>query len=415
MSILAMARKDLRILFRSKGDLFFALGWPLIMAVLFGYVFAAQGGGPTRLRVAVVDDDATDASKAFVEKLAASGDFVVDRASRSDAETMVRRGQRSAYVVIKPGFGAASQQMFYGDPKQLEVGNDPTRGAEASMIEGLLMKHAMSDFQQMFTDSNASRQMVDTALGNLAMAGNTTATAPLRRFLGELDTFLGTPASSLPGNASTWQPVTIAKVPVARERRGPTNGFEVTFPQGILWGIIGCVMTFAVGLVSERVHGTFVRLQIAPLSRAQILGGKALACFASISLLQIVLLAIGITIFGVRPSSPGLLVLACVCASAAFVGLMMMIAGLSRTEQAAGGAGWAFLMPMALFGGAMMPQFVMPQWMQTAGNVSPIKWAILGLEGALWRGFTLNEMLLPCAILLAFGAVCFAIGVRALR
>ena len=173
-------------------------------------------------------------------------------------------------------------------------------------------------------------------------------------------------------------------------------------------------MTFAIGLVSERVHGTFVRLQMAPLTRAQILGGKALACFASIVLLQLILMAIGIGAFGIRPSSLSLLMLACASAAACFVGFMMMIAGLGKTEQAASGAGWALLMPMAMFGGAMMPEFVMPAWMQTIGNVSPIKWAILGIEGAVWRGFTLGEMVVPCAILLGFGAVCFAVGVRGL-
>ena len=61
---------------------------------------------------------------------------------------------------------------------------------------------------------------------------------------------------------------------------------------------------------------------------------------------------------------------------------MMMIAGLGRTEQAVAGAGWAMLMPMTMFGGGMMPQFIMPAWMQTVGNVSPVKWAILGFEGA---------------------------------
>ena len=127
------------------------------------------------------------------------------------------------------------------------------------------------------------------------------------------------------------------------------------------------------------------------------------------------LLVIGVVGFNIRPSSYPLLALACVSASLGFVGFMMMVAGLGRTEQAASGAGWAMLMPMALFGGGMMPQFIMPAWMQTVGNLSPVKWTILAIEGAVWRGFTLNEMLLPCAILLGFGAVCFAVGVRGLR
>lgn len=414
-AILALAAKDLRLLLRVKSGLFFTFIWPVIVAILFGAVFSGQGSNqPRAVRVVVVDDDQTDGSKAFTAALEGSGDFAIDRATRTDAEALVRRGQRAAYVVIKPGFGAASQRMFYGAPRQLEIGSDPARGAEAAMVEGLLTKHAMADFQKLFNDPSSSRKMVENALGGLGAAGNQGPTVPLRRFLGELDTFLATPMASA-GGSGGWQPLEITKAAVARERVGPSNGFDITFPQGVMWGIIGCIMSFAISLVSERVHGTFVRLQMAPLTRGQILAGKALACFASITVLQIALFSLGVLGFGIRIASIPILVLACATASAAFVGFMMMIAGMGRTEQAAAGAGWAMLMPMTMFGGGMMPQFVMPSWMQTIGNLSPVKWAILGLEGAVWRGFTFSEMLLPSAILLTFGAVCFAVGVRSLK
>ena len=413
-SISALAIKDLRILLRVRSGLFFTFVWPVVVAVMFGFVFAAQSQGPPVMRVAVVDEDNSEASRAYVAKLESSGDFVVDRASRADAEAMVRRAQRSAFIVIKPGFGQGSERMFYGDPREIEIGHDPARPAEASMIEGLLVKHAMADFQTLFTDSGTSRKMVDNALKELGHAGNASPVAPLRRFLGELDTFLATPMSPGRPGATEWQPLKVTRSAVVRERRGPSNSFEVTFPQGVIWGIIGCVMSFAIGLVSERVRGTFVRLQMAPLTRTQILAGKALACLASIVFLQVMLFTLGVVVFGINVSSYGLLALACVSAAAGFVGFMMMVAGLGRTEQAAAGAGWAMLMPMAMFGGGMMPQFVMPSWMQTAGNFSPVKWAILGIEGAVWRGFTLAEMILPCAILLGFGALCFAVGVRGL-
>ena len=414
-TILALARKDLRVLTRVKSGMFFTFVWPIVVAILFGIVFAGQRPeSPRAIRIAVVDEDNTDGSRSFLETLESSGDFAIESATRADAENVVRRGQRAAFVVIKPGFGAASERMFYGPARALEIGSDPARGAEAAMIEGLLTKHAMSSLQSLFNDPARSRKMVGDALAQLGPAANGSPTAPIARFLGELDTFLGTPAAGSSG-ASGWQPLQVSKTAVVRERIGPSNGFDITFPQGIMWGIIGCVMTFAVGLVSERVHGTFVRLQIAPLSRTQILAGKALACFAAISFLQVVLLLIGIVGFGIRPSSYPLLAMACISASLGFVGFMMMVAGLGRTEQAAGGAGWAMLMPMTLFGGGMMPQFIMPPWMQTMGNLSPVKWTILGIEGAVWRGFTLSEMLLPTTILLLFGAVCFAVGVRGLR
>lgn len=361
--VLALARKDLRLLMRVRAGLFFTFVWPLVVAILFGVVFGEQSRRtPSAVRIALVDEDNTDASRAFIARLEGSGDFIVTRATRDDAETMVRRGQRAAYVVIRAGFGAASARLFAGQ-QQFEIGNDPGRQAEGWMIEGLIVKAVMSELQP-----------------------------------------------KLP-----WTPLQVSRTAVERERVGPSNGFEITFPQGILWGILGCAMSFAVGLVGERVRGTFVRLQTAPLTRAQILAGKALACFAAISLLQGVMTVLGIFAFGIAPSSYPLLAMACASSSLGFVGFMMMVAGLSRTEEAAGGAGWAFLLPMTLLGGGMMPQFVMPGWMQMIGNISPVKWAIRGLEGAVWRDFTLAEMLLPCGIVLTFGAVCFAIGVRALR
>jgi ABC-2 type transport system permease protein len=127
------------------------------------------------------------------------------------------------------------------------------------------------------------------------------------------------------------------------------------------------------------------------------------------------LLAVGVAFFGVRPSSPLLLALPLVSAAVAFVGIMMLVAALGRTEQAASGAGWAVLLVMAMLGGGMVPLFVMPSWMLVASNVSPAKWAILSLEGALWRGFSPAEMALPCMILLGVGLVCFTLGARAFR
>jgi ABC-2 type transport system permease protein len=70
---------------------------------------------------------------------------------------------------------------------------------------------------------------------------------------------------------------------------------------------------------------------------------------------------------------------------------------------------------MAMIGGGMVPLFLMPPWLQTVSHLSPVKWAILTMEGAIWWGFSLTEMAVPCGILLAVGGGCFAIGVAAFR
>jgi ABC-2 type transport system permease protein len=411
--IIALAKKDLRLMPRNKGGMFFTFAWPIVLMVLFGFAFGGRGAdeGAAKVRIAVVDEDASAGSAAFLKKLEES--FELTPMTRPDAENAVRRGQRSGFIVVTKGFGVAAERMFYGAPKEIVLGVDPSRSAEAGMIEGLLMKHASTDMQRMFTDPAASSRMADQALAGMPAVPQT---EPVRRFLGELKTFANTPASQgAPGAPQDeWQPLKITSQAVARERRGPDNAFDVTFPQGIVWGLIGCVMTFGISLVTERTHGTLVRLRMAPLTRAQILGGKALACFITIMIVEVILLGVAFG-FGVRPSSMGILALGGVSAAVCFVGFMMLVASLGKTEQTASGAGWAILMPMSMLGGAMVPQFVMPQWMQSAGTISPIRWVVLAIEGGLWRQFSLGEMVMPCAILISVGIACFVVGTRGLR
>ena len=358
--VIALALKDLRLMPRNKGGMFFTFGWPIIMTVLFGLAFGGNNndGEQRKIGLAVVDEDSSDASREFLTKIA--GSFELFPMTRTGAENAVRLGERTAYVVIKSGFGAASERLFYGTPREIELGVDPRRQAEAGMVEGLLMKHAAA------------------------------------------------------GGSNEWQPLKISANNVARESRGPQNAFDITFPQGVVWGLIGCVMTFGISLVTERTHGTLVRLRMAPLTRSQILGGKALACLISIMIVEAMLLGLALAL-GVRPSSYPILALAGLSAAICFVGFMMLIATLGKTEQSASGAAWAIMMPLSMIGGAMVPQFVMPAWMQSMSVISPIRWTLLAIEGGIWRNFTFSEMALPCTILIAVGSACFAVGTRALK
>jgi ABC-2 type transport system permease protein len=267
----------------------------------------------------------------------------------------------------------------------------------------------------MFTDSKASTAMVDKALGDMKGAPPDQV-APVQRFLGELKTFMGTPQSQgAPGSPQgEWQPLKITKKDVARVYEGPRNPFDITFPQGVIWGLIGCAMSFGISLVTERTHGTLVRLRMAPLTNVQILGGKALSCFTSIMIVEVMLLGVALA-FGVRPTSYPMLAAAGLSAAICFVGFMMLVASLGKTEQSASGAGWAILMPLSMVGGAMVPTFVMPAWIQSISFISPIRWTMLAIEGGVWRNFSIAEMATPCAILITIGIACFAIGTRSLK
>jgi ABC-2 type transport system permease protein len=278
----------------------------------------------------------------------------------------------------------------------------------------------MEQLQKKMSDSGAMRVGLHKSLEDLKSSDlPPDQRASLTRFLGNMDRAMAEmPALSSAAGGSpsaSWQPLKIEQHDVAIRQEGPRNPFEITFPQGLLWGVLGCTMAFAIGFVSERTQGTLFRLQMAPIGRIQLVAGKALACAVACLVLETLLLAIGRLGFHVVPNNWGLMALAGVSTAAAFVGIMMLIAGLAKTEQAAGGVGWASMMPLAMFGGAMVPLAFMPHWMAQIGVVSPVRWGILAFEGALWRGFSFEEMLLPCGILLAIGAICFFIGTRTLR
>ena len=189
--------------------------------------------------------------------------------------------------------------------------------------------------------------------------------------------------------------------------------WDISFPQAMMWGVLACAAGFAITLVRERKQGTLMRLQVAPVTRAQVLAGKAMACFLAVLGVIVVMLVFGIWL-GMRPRNPGWLALAALSIAFCFVGIMMLMSVIGKTEESVSGAAWSANMLMAMFGGGMVPLLFMPNFMKTLSNVSPVKWSILALEGAIWRGFTLGEMLVPCAVLIGIGAVCLTIGTRVL-
>ena len=413
--VVALALNDLRLLARRRGDVFFAFAWPLLVAIFFGLLFAGPREGRSAIAISLADEDGTDGSRRFADRLAGDPGLAIARHSREEALALVRQGKRAACVVLKPGFGAALQRPFFAAPPRAEIGVDPSRKAEAAMLEGLLARAAAQNMQDLLRDREATKEMVRQARSGLVFApaaGDAEGLAATDRFLSELQRFLDKAPA---GGGGGFEPIAVTTVALAAARARPRNSFEFSFPQGILWGIMGCAATFGVGLVAERNAGTLVRLLTAPLSRAHVLLGKALACFVAILGVEALLLAVGALGFGVRPASPGLLAAAALSSAIAFVGLMMLISTLGQTERSASGAGWAILLVMSMLGGGMVPLFVMPPWMATASHVSPVKWAVLAFEGALWRGFSAMEMLLPCAILLGVGLGAFALGARRFR
>ncbi len=419
-----LALKDLRLLRRDFAALFWAFGFPILFALFFGSAFSG-GQSPGGMKVLIVDEDQSELSRSFIARLSASDRMSTASAKRAQALRQVRNGKASAAVLIGPGFSETLTGLFptaaiVGKKLPLEIALDPARQMEGGYLQGLLLQARFQTVADGLFNPEKLRKVAATARGKISE--DTELTPETRSsYLALIDS-----AETLVGNGGAVGTGTdfgglldafnIPSSNVSRDTgQRPDSYFQVAFPQAILWGLLGCVSAFAVSLVQERTRGTFQRLRISPITRAQILAGKGIACFVTALAVIAVLVVLGITVFGTRISSWPLMGLTALCLALCFVGIMMFASTLGRTEQGVGGAGWALFLVMSMFGGGMLPLFVMPTWMQRISDFSPIKWGILALEGVYWRRFTLEDMLTPCAVLLGAGALFFLLGLLNMR
>jgi len=410
-AILTMALKDIRLLWRDRFGLFWVIVFPLLMALFFGSIFGSGGSSAGSMKIAVIDQQQSVQSTAFIKQLENKEVLKVQPMTLDSARALVRQGKLVAYVLIEADSTSDGFNPFAMPP--MEIGIDPSRRAESGYLQGMITEAWFKQMKSKMTDRQQSRDWINSGLQSIE---TDTTIAPgqrdvLKNLLGSYDDFLTTFDSNEVTENSPFGKANIKLVEVTVEKSGPRSAFEITFPQALIWALLGCTLTFALSIVTERQRGTYLRLRMAPVSRAQILAGKGLACFLSVIAVCILLLAIGTTIFGVGVESVALLCLALLASALCFVGLMMLISVIGRTEQAVGGAGWAIMLIMSMTGGGMIPLLAMPSWMITISNFSVVKWAIYAFEGAIWRGFTFSQMMLPVGILISVGVVAYAIGV----
>jgi len=415
--VLSLAIKDMRVLLSDKGNIFWVFGFPVLFALFFGAIFSSAGEGPSGMKIAVVDEDGSEFSSSFISKLESNEALIIVKLSRDEAIERVRKGKVAAAAILKKGFGDGFEAMFSSKEPKLEIAADPSRRMESGYLEGLLAKAQFEALGDRTADRGWLRSQIDLWRDDVEDANDLEkGQAKLYLdFFESFDTLLKDVNDENFETGLKGDLINFAKLDVSREREGPIAPFQITFPQVLLWGFLGCTATFAISIVKERTSGTYDRLRIGPLARAHILGGKGLACFFTCVLIMCILTAGSKFIFKMPMGNWLLFVPAVLCTILCFVGMMMFICTLGRTEQSVGAAGWAMLMIMGMIGGAMMPLAFMPSWLRSFSNFSPVKWGIYALEGAVWRNFTLTEMTTPCIVLLAIGAVSFLLGIIILR
>ena len=419
-SILTIILNDLKIFFSQRGNLPGLLVIPVLLTLVVGWsIGQIGGGGPTRLRVDLIDLDRSAMSAQMIEDLRAANDALVLCPLDNDAEDFCRLGEEplqleraierarsgrtSALIVIPAGYADALENFertavdFYSlsDPMQPDLVLQSLnavlqRASTASMIPGVAgaLLDNLTSAAQLPPIEGAARDGFLRALYARSQQLLTDRPSPVSFRVADSD---GDSTSVI------------------------DNGFNQSAPgMGSLYVMFTVLGGMAV-LLRERRQWTLQRLIALPLSRAQILGAKIGVYFTLGMIQYAIVFAVGAAVGMEFGSSP----FAFLAVMAAFVlcitALTFALAPWIKSEGQASGLVLLLSLSLAPLGGAWWPLEIVPQFMQTIGHLSPVAWAMDAFQDLIWYNGALPDVLPEIAVLLAAAAVLFAIGIRSFK
>ncbi len=187
------------------------------------------------------------------------------------------------------------------------------------------------------------------------------------------------------------------------------NSVQHNVPAWTLFAIFFIIVPLSINIVKEKSQGTFVRLRTNPVSYATVLGGKTLI-YLTVCLIQFVLMllvglyvfpAIGLPTLDVSGRLPLLFVVA-IFAGLAAIGLGLLLGTIAKTQEQSAPFGATFVVILAALGGVWVPVFIMPKFMQTLSNISPMNWGLNAFYDVFLRHGSLLDILPEISLLFLF-------------
>ena len=418
-AFIALVRKDLVLYFSNRRSVVMSIAAPILIAAFFGSLFGGSDIKPANIPVAITDLDRSELSAKIVAALRADSALTLSEASEDDAVAQVKAGKLRAAVTLPVGFGAKAARALFGgaDKPEIVLSYDPSQSMVLPLVRGLLAQHVMENVSQSVI-SGASPLMKDL---REQVTQNKQLSAERRDDLITLfDSVARVQPRATPGAASAAAsngptfsvPFSTREVEANSNPETKYNIYSHSFAGMGVQFILLMGVDVAIGLLMMRRQGLWKRLRAAPLSRAKLLGSRMASCALIAIIVFAVIYAVAMAFFKVRIDGSVIGFVAVLVAFALLTASFgLLIAALGKTPEATRGLAILATLLLVMLGGAWVPSFIFPAWLQTASLFVPTRWAIDGLDAMTWRGLPLDAALLPVAVMLAFTAVFAAIAI----
>ncbi|MCA3020961.1 MAG: ABC transporter permease [Rhodocyclaceae bacterium] len=369
--ISTLVRKDVLLYLQNRKAIVITLIAPIVMAAFFGYVFnSSSNTKPARTPIALVDLDNTKLTAAVVAKFQADETLNLLVTNEEEAVNLVRSGKRRAAIVLPKDFSRDLEASMSGAAAKpaIRIKYDPSQAFVVGLVNGLIGQHVMR-----------------------AIASSRSAQSAQ--------------ALSLPFDASA------SAVTANNEKK--YNSFAHSFAGMSVQFILFMGIEFGIGLLLMRRQDIWKRLRIAPITRVDMIASRVIASsmigMGFVSAIYVV--AIGV--FGVRVSGSWIGFVAIILSFAILnASFGLLIAAIGRSPEVARSIAIFATLIMVMLGGAWVPSFVFPEWLQTISQLTPTYWAIEGLSAMTWRGLGLEAAITPVVVMLGFSAAFTALAMQ---
>ncbi len=382
-----IAAKDLKIVMRDRNAIILMFLLPMIIISVAGLALGGQFAEDIRIDVLVVDLDNGGISGEFIEFLEDIDILDVDMESNEfAARDRVKNQEYGRLIIIPRGF---TGNIMTGENSELSIIVDPTEDSQNTVVEKIV-------------EGYASR-----------LATNVVAVKTVAAY--------GIPVFD---DEQKFRIVEVANqfaepppVKVSTETTSSTMGKFSSFTQyvpgfAVMFLLFTTVQVGSISLLKEQESGTLRRLVIAPLRKADIIGGKVASTFFRGFVQLTVLMLFGHVVFDLNLGSDILAMLVLISAiSLAATGLGMLVAVLVTTKDQADSVSSLLVLTMSAIGGSWWPLFIEPQFMQDLAHLTITAWAMDGFYDLLFFDLGMRGILNEVGVLLLMAFVFFRVAI----
>ncbi|MCG8608317.1 ABC transporter permease [bacterium] len=349
-------RIEMKLFLRDKQSVFWTFFFPILLILMFGYIF----GKPDSIKfgLAVVDEDQSQRSQELVSALENISVLKVERGGRDDILEKLKGNEKNIAVIINRGY---AESLTNGGTK-IEVVYDQTQAPVLQVVLSIL------------------RQLVNEINWRAVEA------KPL---------------------------ITIETTPIQTARR------EQRYIDFLLPGVIGmslmstCLFSIGMVVVAYREKGKLRRLSVTPLPKSIFIGGQMVNRYIIVLLQALLLIGIGMVLFDVEMVG-GLLDFwaALTVGMLAFIAIGFLVASIANTTETASGISNSLFLPMMFLSGVYFSVDGIPSYLKPIVEFLPLTHLVRAIRAIFNNGVGFADVLPQMGILSLWVVVCFAVSIR---